>query len=364
MKISTVFGLTKKNIIIYSNMRKKIHTGNLAKSILILGGMLFFTLTTQAQTDAMFTKYMFNSLIYNPAYAGSKEHMSLALIHRSQWLGVKGGPNAQSLTIHTPFKGFDRIGIGGNIVNQNIGTSRMVSANMSYAYRIRLGKEEAGTISIGLQGGVTNWRANLKNLDVYDNTDEAFSEEFPSYWLPNVGFGLYYYSKFAFLGISVPNILEHDLRELNLTTERYARTARHYYLTFGGAIPVKGDDLIIKPMVLVKSAALLSGFKNEEDSFNNYGAPTEFSADLSVLFRETLWVGASFRSAVEAFTGTSSFDSVDVWASYQMKNGMVVGLAYDYTLTELQRPTKASFEVMLGVEFNYDTEKTYSPRYF
>ncbi len=346
-------------------MKTRSHTlrKGLLSLLLLLG--LTFALRLEAQTDAMFTKYMFNSLTFNPAYAGSKEHMSMALIHRSQWLGVQGGPNTQSFTLHTPFKGFDRIGIGGSIVNQNVGTSHMVSANLSYAYRIRLGQNaKAGTIAVGMQGGVTNWRANLKNLDVYNTMDEAFSEEFPSYWLPNFGFGVYYYSKYFFLGGSVPNLLEHDLRELNLTTEKYARTARHYYLSIGGAIPVNGDDLIIKPMVLVKSAALFSGMKNEEDPFKNYGSPTEFNVDLSILFREVLWVGAAFRSSVQAFTGTSSYDSMDVWASYRLNNGMVVGLAYDYTLTELQKPSKASFEVMLGYEFDFKTEKAYSPRYF
>ncbi len=324
-----------------------------------------FNQEIQAQTDAMFTKYMFNSLTFNPAYAGSKEHLSMALIHRSQWLGIDGGPSTQSFSIHTPFKGFDRLGIGGSIVNQNVGTSKMLTANMAYAYRIRLGKDsKAGTISIGMQGGVTNWKANLKKLDVYDDTDESFSEQFPSYWLPNFGFGVYYYSKYFFLGGSVPNLLEHDLRELNLTTEKYARTARHYYLSAGGAIPVNGDDLIIKPMILVKSAALFSGMKNEEDQFNGYGSPTEFDFDLSVLFRETLWVGASFRSAVQAFTDTSSYDSIDLWASYQLKNGLVLGVAYDYTISDLQQASRASFEVMLGYEFDFKTEKAYSPRYF
>ncbi len=346
-------------------MRAKPYTRNIIHTLCFILLGLFYTQVSQAQTDAMFTKYMFNSLNFNPAYAGSKEHLSIALIHRSQWLGVKGSPNVQSLTLHTPFKKIDKLGIGGSIINQTIGTSRMVSTNISYAYKIRLGKDaKAGTIAVGMQGGITNWRANLKKIEVFDSTDESFSDEFPSYWLPNFGFGLYYYSKFFYLGAAVPNLLEHDLRDLNLTTERYARTARHYYLSAGGAIPLNGDDLILKPMVLVKSAALLSGFKSDDGAADNYGSPTEFSVDLSLLFRETFWLGASFRSSVEAFTGTSSYDSVDIWASYQMKNGMVLGLAYDYTLTKLQKPSKASFEIMLGFEFDTKIEKSYSPRYF
>ncbi len=319
----------------------------------------------KGQTDAMFTKYMFNQLSYNPAYAGSKEYLSMNVIHRTQWLGVKGAPHSQTFTVHTPMKGFDRLGFGLSIINQNVGSSQALTANLSYAYRIRLGESPyAGTIAVGMQGGMTNWRANLTDLDVYNTTDEAFSEQFPSFWLPNFGFGIYYYSQYYFVGISSPNLLEYDLRDKDVTTDRNARTFRHYYLTAGGAIPIKGDDLVFKPMIMVRSAALFSKFKNEENEYNSYGTPTEFNIDLSFFMMKTLWVGAAYRSSIEHFTGTSSFDSVDVWAAYYLKKGLRVGVAYDYTLTEIQRPSKASFEVMLGYEFNTSTSKTYSPRYF
>ena len=37
-----------------------------------------------AQQDPMFTNYHFNSLIFNPAYAGANEHLTANLIHRQQ----------------------------------------------------------------------------------------------------------------------------------------------------------------------------------------------------------------------------------------------------------------------------------------
>jgi len=342
------------------NIRRNIfHT----LTIICLG--LCGTQVSQAQTDAMFTKYMFNTLSYNPAYAGSKEHLSLNLIHRTQWMGVKGAPHSQTFTIHSPVKGISKLGIGASIINQNIGTSMAITANLSYAYRIKFGDSPyAGTLSIGMQGGMTNWRANLSDLDVYNGSDEAFGEEFPSLWLPNFGAGIYYSSKYYFVGASSPNILQHDLRKEGVTSERNARTFRHYYFTAGGAIPLKGKDLILKPVVLLKSAAALSHFVDKGEGETMYGTPTEFSFDLSLFIMEKIWVGAAYRSAIEDFTGTSSFDSADLWMAYYLDNGLNVGVAYDYTLTGLQRPSKASFEVMLGYDFNYSKSKVYSPRYF
>lgn len=313
-----------------------------------------------AQQDAMFTKYMFNSLVYNPAYAGSKDHMALGVLHRTQWWDIDGGPNTQSFTIHTPLPK-DRIGVGLWAVNDVIGPTHTISANLSYAYRIPIGDAK---LSIGLQGGITNWAADWSKLELFDPSDPAFSDSNPSKLLPNFGVGVYYYSKFFYVGAAAPRLIEYDLQTEPINTQRWARQYRHYFFSIGGAIPLRGEQLIFKPSLLVKNVGLLSQF-SKDANFQDLGAPTEFDIDLSLLFYQTLWVGASFRSALEAFVDNkSSYDSVDIWASYYLSNGVRIGAAYDYTLTKLQKVAGGTFEIMLGYEFNYNTRRTVTPRYF
>ncbi len=320
--------------------------------------ILFIGYQANAQQDPMFTKYMFNSLVYNPAYAGAKDHLAIGLLHRTQWWGIDGAPHTQSFTIHSPLKN-ERVGVGLSAVNDIIGPTRTTGANLSYAYRIPFGKAK---LAIGLQGGVTNWRADWTKLNIQQGGDEAFQDQSPSKWIPNFGAGLYFYTDRFYIGAGVPQMLEYDLRD-EAQTEIYAKTYRHYFFSAGVAIPLKGDDLVFKPSILVKNVGLLSNL-SKTDAFQNIGAPTEFDVDLSLLFFQQFWVGASFRSAIEAFDDTSSFDSIDAWISYMMMNGLRIGLAYDYTLTKLQQPAKGSFEVMLGYEFNYKTKKAVTPRYF
>jgi len=331
------------------------------KILTILAFCLLGCSLSYGQQDAMFTKYMFNSLTYNPAYAGAKDHLSLGLLHRTQWWGIDGAPQTQSFTIHTPMKN-ERVGIGMNVINDKIGPTNSLSANISYAYRIPMGK---GKLSIGLQGGVTNWRAdwNQLTLESGQGVDDAYSELEPNYWLPNFGAGIYYYTDKFYAGLGVPHLIEYDLRKDEINTSLWAKQYRHYFFSLGGAIPLNGEMLVFKPSVLVKNVGLFSNF-NKDEAFQEYGAPTEFDIDLSFLFYQTLWVGASFRSAIEAFSDKSSFDSVDIWASYNLANGLRIGAAYDYTLTKLQGPAQGSFEIMLGYEFNYKTKQLVTPRYF
>ena len=310
------------------------------------------------QQEPMFTKYMFNSLIFNPAYAGSKDHMSVGLLHRSQWYEIEGAPTTQTLTVHTPLRN-DRVGVGFSVVNDKIGPTNTTGANLSYAYRIPIGKAK---LAVGIQAGVESYRANWSDLNLENPVDPSFQENV-SRTLPNFGGGLYLYSKYFYVGGSVPHLVEYDLRQ-NTDTEIYARQVRHYYFMAGTAIPLNGDALIFKPSVLFKNVGL-DKRTSKLDAFRDIGAPNEFDIDLSLLFQETLWVGASFRSTFDkVFKSKSSHDSADIWISYLMKNGFRFGAAYDYPLTELSNITSGAFEIMVGYEFDFREKKVVTPRYF
>jgi len=329
------------------------------KTFTLVAFLFLFSLVSYAQQDAMFTKYMFNSLVYNPGYAGSKDHLSLGLLHRTQWWGIEGAPQTQSFTIHTPLKN-ERVGVGLTAVNDVVGPIHTINANLSYAYRIPIGK---GKLSIGLQGGLYNWRADWDKLDIQDNTDDAFSETDPNYFLPNFGAGLYYYTDRFYIGVASPHLIEYDLRRDNINTAIWSKQYRHYFAMLGAAIPLGGESFIFKPSILVKNVGLFSG-ASKDPAFQRIGAPTEFDIDLSMMFYQAFWVGISFRSAIEGFDDRSSFDSFDIWASYYLMNGLRIGAAYDYTVTKLQSPAQGSFEVMIGYEFDYKTKRTVTPRYF
>ena len=307
----------------------------------------------------MFTKYMFNSLSFNPAYAGSHEYMSIRLLYRNQWVGFENAPQTQTFTIHSPVN--DRIGLGLSVFNDEIGATGSTGANVSYAYRFLVG---SGKLSIGLQGGVTNWRADFADLKFREpqTSDAAFVGISDNQWLPNFGAGLFYYSQIWYAGFSVPRLLENNLRDKTVgVVSESAKTRRHYYFHAGAALPLAGDDLIFKPSLLIKNVGLFSAFSESNQNLFETGAPTEVDLDASLLFFNTLWVGLSFRTAIEAAAGDSSVDSIDAWISVQLANGVRVGAAFDQTLTKIGQP---SFELMLGYDFDYEVKRMNTPRYF
>lgn len=332
------------------------------RKVFVLILVAFCGTFASAQQEAQFTKYMFNSLVYNPAYAGSSEFLNIGLLHRSQWFThFDGAPISQTLTAHTPLAN-SKVGIGGTLIHDQIGPTRTVGLSGVYSYRIPIGTN--AKLAFGLQGSIANWSADWTKLSYIDPNDPAFNYK-PNYWLPNFGAGVYFSTKKFYTGISCPNLLEHDLRKTQVNSETYARQSRHAYLMVGGAIPLKGNALMLKPSMLVKNVGLLSGSRNDP-KIKSVGAPTSVDLDLALLFNETFWIGTAYRTAIETLgkNGTTSVDSWDLWASIFMKNGMRLGVAYDYPLTKLNTVTAGSFEVMLGYEFNFKSKRIVTPRYF
>lgn len=316
---------------------------------------ILWAATASAQQNPMFTNYHFNSLAFNPAYAGSNEHLTLNLSHRQQWLGFDGAPVTQTLTAHSPLRN-ERVGVGLTLSNDRIGPGGTLDLSASYAYRMPVGTSKKLKLSLGLQASVANWRGDFSKITVEHSDDPSFQQNL-SRWLPNFGAGAYLHSEKFYLGLGCPHILEHDLRKAKGSTEAlFAKNYRHLYLSTGAAFPFNGEQLVFRPSLLVQSAGFLSD-RNGQD----IGAPTSANLGAAVLFRQLFWVGTSYRSAL---SGKSSNDSANLWLAWSLRNGLRFGAAYDLTLSKIRTASSNSFEIMLGYEFDIKVKQVASPRYF
>ena len=325
--------------------------------------LLFFLCSWAGQSIAqqapLFTKYVFNSLAFNPAYAGSKGFFSSNLIYRSQWANIEGAPSTLGLSLHSPLSN-DRIGLGLNIIQDQIGPSQRSHFNLAYAYRVPFNRLK---LSVGLQAGFKNLRADFNQLRIENPVDGAFYELEPSWILPNVGLGVYLSGEYFYAGLGIPELIEYDLSTAP-NFEQYVREIRHFYLHGGWVWPIN-NDLKFKPSFLFRTV----GWFSRTDPLGNPGpkiaAPSEIDLDLSVLMYDIFWVGLSFRTAMEIFSSkTASPDSADIWMAWYAPKGFRFGLAYDFTVSPLATETIGSLEIMFGYEFNYRKRGVVTPRYF
>lgn len=286
-----------------------------------------------AQQDPMYTQYMFNGLVINPAYAGSRDAFSASLLYRQQWTGMEGAPVTQTLALHSPLKN-DRIGLGLSVINDKISIYRTLNVNGIASYSIRLNN---GKLAFGLQYGLTNYRADFTNVKFIQDDEEFKNIGNVSKLFPNVGTGLYYHSEKFFLGFSVPRIINFKIKN-NSTVISDPKLERHYFLT-GGFIFEVSPNIKIRPSTLVKAVT---------------GVRPQFDLNTLVFYKDIIAGGISYRTQ-GTIAGLVQFQ---VWKKFK------IGYAYDYGLGGLQRLGSGSHEIMLNFEHDIGINKVITPRYF
>lgn len=330
-------------------------------SCFILLGLLFIK-DAFAQQDAMYTQHMFQPMVYNPAYAGSRGALSTTAIYRNQWTGIDGAPQTFSIAAHGPL-GQRNSAIGIMVENDALGVQNRLRAYVSYAYHIPFNN---GKLSLGIQGGILNFNDELSAVQFPDNVcDPAFGcvngeQNDVSGTSPNFGAGIYYYSDYFFFGVGVPHILNNTIDSKGTDIDLYTQK-RHYYATTGLILPL-GDNLKFRPTALVKyvePSAIEDGILEGE----SVQAPIQVDVTAHILYNDALWLGVAARTG----SGDDILESVDFLLEYQFNRRFRIGYAYDLPMTELRGAginNGGSHEIMLGYDVYKEKSRVLTPRYF
>ena len=300
--------------------------------LLLLSGMV------NAQQDAQFTQYMYNSININPAYAGSRQSMNIFALHRTQWVGLDGAPVTNTASINTPIND-TKIGLGVSIINDRIGPSDENNLSVDFSYYINT--SEDFKLSFGLKASANLLNVNFDKLNQYDPNDYSFENNIDNKFSPNIGIGLYWYSDKTYIGLSVPNLLEtqHFDRYEGVGSGSYiARERINYYLTAGHVFDLD-YNLKFKPAMMTKLVQ---------------GAPLQVDLSANFLINDKFTVGAAYRwsAALSAMVG------------FQVSDSWFIGYGYDMETTRLANYNSGSHEIFLRYEIFNKYNRITSPRFF
>ena len=291
---------------------------------------LLLAIGTRAQQETRFTMYMFNLYQVNSAYAGSRETLSLAGIVRSQWTGLDGAPQLQSLTMNTPIL-TKNIGIGVKFINESAGASSQTRFSGSFAYRFRLLN---GKLSFGLSAGFLNNRFNWSKATFKDPNDQLQDSGTENTYSPTFDFSGYYANNTFYLGFQFDNL---NQSQINILVDGDSKNYSHFTAIIGKAFVIN-KKIVFKPSALYRSTQ----------------AAQQFELNLSFLFNETLWAGVTFRSDTE----------ISLILEYNIHQKLRFGYSFDYAIKPIQSNTAGSHEFFIGYDIQVKNKNMASPRYF
>jgi len=309
-----------------------IKKSSFIKGLILVVFTALLSFETQAQQDPQYTQYMYNTMSVNAGYAGQRNVLSATALYRTQWVGIDGAPKTITFGIHSPLKN-ERIGLGLNIVSDQLGPAEETSIDANVSYTIPVDESGDLELSFGIKGGLhildTDWSKGR-----FQNSDRLFNENIDLI-SPTLGAGLYLHSEKWYLGLSVPNILNteyYDDFQESIATERL-----HYFL-IGGYVFDLSDNTKLKPAFLVKGVS---------------GAPLIADLSFNALFNDKFTLGLAYRWD----------DSVSGLVGFQINPGLFLGYAYDATTTALNNYNSGTHELMLRFELQ-QIGKILSPRFF
>lgn len=306
----------------------------LLKHIILLV-ILLAALRSFGQQDPMFTQYMNNPVLINPAYAGSLGNLNFNGIFRKQWVGFEWQPTTTSLSFTSPFLNY-KVGLGATLVNDDLGPLTQTGIYLDYAYHLDMNNNSK--LSLGLKMGFNYYQKDLRNL-ITDEYDTWVSlSPVTSKFLPNVGIGAYYYTERYYVGVSIPKLLRNSLTDNENTYEILGKEERHYFFT-GGAILDISPILKFKPTIMFRMVN---------------GSP--FSLDISgtIIALDQIWFGLMYRYN----------DAVAFLARYKMSEGLQIGYSYDLNNSRLKSYNNGTHEIFFSYTIKQRGRRILSPRYF
>ncbi len=296
-----------------------------------------------AQDHPHYTMFMYNKLLYNPAYAGNKNMTSINAAYRNQWTGIEGAPRNFSVAVDAPIgsymKPFRRVALGLSVNNESLGVVDNTNLMGYYAYRIPFKKS---VLSFGLQAGASIYNADYNRLNPADQGDNILTGSIDNAFLPNIGAGIFWSSDNFYVGASAPNLIEnyYDKENKTLTNDR-AKQLRSYYLSGGYAFKIT-EDFTLQPQVMARYAGN-----------GQYQLPMNMDFNLSFVFFNRLMLGATYRTD----------NTLDGIVHLQATKRLNIGYAYGYSASQLNGYNNGTHEVVLGIDFVKDLNKYINPRF-
>ena len=294
---------------------------------------LFAASTLKAQQEPQYTQYMYNMSVVNPAYAGSKDALSLGALARQQWVGVSGAPGTFTAFIHGPVG--RNVGLGLSVISDQIGPVKETNAYADFSYTIRTSEESK--LAFGLKAGFTFQNIGLLSLTQVSPNDPLFNENVDETY-PNIGAGAFYYTDDLYIGLSIPNILKSKHFEKNNGIITNASEEMHTFFTAGMVFDLS-ENVKFKPSMLTKFA---------------FHTPVSVDVSANFLFMDRFELGASYRWD----------DSVSGLINVLVTDTLRVGYAYDHTVSNLGLFNSGSHEVFMLFDFSFSRSNVRSPRFF
>jgi len=292
-----------------------------------------------AQQVPLYSQYMLNGFLLNPASAGSEGYTALNLTAREQWVGMRHGPGTYAVSFQTRIlrrsyisrtssvrrksRGGSRrsnVGLGGYVFSDRNGATERNGFKATYAYHINFQQSQ---LSFGLSAVASQFKIDEDLIRLAQPGDDLWSAAKKSVFIPDADAGIYMMGRHYWAGFSVDQLFESVIKIGDSGFDQYVMERNYYFMG--------GYDFEVKKDVLLSPSAMLK-----------YAENGKFQADagLSMFFDQSYWLGLTYRTGnTIILSGGVSIDK------------FVFGYAFDIGLNSIMKYSFGTHEFSFIVKF-------------
>ncbi len=295
----------------------------------------------------LYSQYLYNKFLINPAVAGSDGYTSFNLTAREQWVGYSGAPRTfsfsgqtrvlkrgyriknagQTRNVYRP-KTDGKIGFGGYIFSDRNGLIQRTGFQASYSYHMWV--QNNTQLSMGLAVTGYYFKINEKEIDFEDPNEPWLNNELRrGMFVPDADFGLYVLNPRYNIGFSTEQLFGAAAKIGGVAYSNF-RMDRHYFL-FGSYNFMPGNRTELQPSALIMMSEQMKPMAD---------------IGFTYIYDQKFWAGITYRTS-KAIIANFGLTYTNIY----------IGYAFDFTLQEIQRVTYGTHELTIAIRFGDSARK-------
>ncbi len=296
----------------------------------------------------VYSQYLFNKFLINPAVAGSDGYTSVNITAREQWVGYYGAPRTYSFSVQTRLlkrsyilkqtsarrqiyrpKYDGKVGLGGYVFSDKNGIIHRTGFQFSYSYHMWL--QNTTQLSMGLAFTGYHYKIDEAEINFEDPNEPWLNSNLRrGMFVPDASFGLYLLNSRYSVGFSADQLFE-AAAKIGDAAYHNVKIYRQYYL-FGAYSFSLNTYTELEPSFLFVMSEQLK---------------PQVDIGLTYIYDQSVWAGLSYR--------TSGAMIAAVGLKYL---NLFFGYSFDFTLQEIQRITYGTHEITVALKFG-DSARRY-----
>ena len=312
---------------------RKPHIYLVFSVLLIISGF-----NLQAQQKPVFSQYMVEKFLVNPAFAGSNGYTTVNLTARQQYSAFSNPPRTVMVSGQTRLlddswimrtrpvrkkttraSRIQNIGLGAYIFNDRNGIINRTGFQLTYAYHVKI--NDSYQISFGLSGQGYQFKLDDSDANLLHSDDPLLLSNKKSFFVPDFNVGTYFSGKGFYAGLSATELLGSWIK-LGKNKFQQFKTLRHFYFVSGYKIGVT-NSFIIEPSLLAQSTV---------ESF-------QMDIGMRFFYTRNYWIGFAYR------TNNTIVSMLGI-----RMDGFFLGYAYDSNIGAIKNYSGGSHELIFGMQ--------------